>query len=247
MRPSSPLPSSPPEPRPLGPPPPSPTEPTSLEERLKAAPFTLGLFAVCVAVFVFAEREGSTKDIETLLTFGATERQLVWQGQWWRLVSSMFLHIGVVHLVWNLWMGYRISVPVERALGSWRFLLVYLLSGVVGSALSVIGHEAVTAGASGALFGMLGSMLVLVRVRLGSWAALWANAAMRANVLLLIIWIAIGPAMGFDSFAHAGGLLAGMALTWGLAPLSPLRLAVAVMGCAVVVGAALHPLPGINS
>ena len=238
------LPPAPPRPTPL--PQDPPREPT-LDERLKAAPFTLGLFAACIAVFLLAERAGSTKDIETLIHFGATERGQVWGGEWWRLLSSVFLHIGWVHLIWNLWMGYRIAATIEAALGSWRFLLVYLVSGVTGSAMSVIGHEAVTAGASGALFGMLGAMLVLMRARLGSWSAMWAFPPVRTNIVMLVLWLAIGPAMGFDSFAHAGGLLAGMALTWAFVPFSALRLAVALMSCAVVVGASLHPIPGLNS
>lgn len=201
---------------------------------------------MCIVVFFLAERAGSTKDPETLIQFGAAWRPLVWRGQWWRLITSMFLHIGFIHIAWNLYMGFRISALVERVLGSWRFLLVYILSGMCGSALSVIGHSAVMAGASGALFGMIGSMIMLTRLSLGSWARVWADPSMRANIMMMALWLAIGPVMHFDSFAHGGGLLAGIVLTWAVAPVSPLKLAVALTGSALLIAGALKPIPGIN-
>ena len=124
-------------------PPPAP-EP-SLLESLRSAPATTLIIAINVIVFVLAERSGSTTDSETLIRFGAVWRHLVWQGEYWRLATSMFLHIGVLHLVWNGYYGFRMSTRVERGIGSARFVLLYLGSGIAGSAVSVIGHNAVAA------------------------------------------------------------------------------------------------------
>lgn len=224
------------------PPPPQP----SLIDRLRAAPVSTVLFAVCIIVFVLAERAGSTQSSETLIRFGANYRSGVWHGEWWRLFTSMFLHIGVVHLVWNLWAGLSWTAPFERIVGPWRFLFIYLVSGLVGSAASIIGHDAVSAGASGALFGVMGGQFVLLRATLGGWRALWAEPGLRRMLGMTVAWLAIGPFVGFDSFAHGGGLLAGMALTSGFLRGGQYRLPVAVFCCAVAVVCATRPLPVLH-
>lgn len=212
-------------------------------ERLRAAPVTVVLFAACIVVFAFTR--GAT-DIATLIRFGATQQWLVWSGDYWRLFTAMFLHIGITHLVVNLWFGFSWAAPMEKLLGPWRFLLVYLLSGLAGTAASVIGHTAVSAGASGALFGLMGATMVAFRLRLGSWAALWAAPPLRQTIIMGAIWLIAGPFLGFDSFAHGGGLIAGGALTWGLLTKNKPKLIAAVLGVALLVGASLRPIPGLH-
>jgi membrane associated rhomboid family serine protease len=227
-------------------PPPAPNRPLTLAERLRAAPVTTFFFACCLVVFGLATRTGSTEDIETLLRWGATERSLVWGGQGWRLFTSMFLHIGVVHLVWNLTAGFGASALLERTVGGARFAVIYLLSGVAGSAAAVVGHDAVTAGASGALFGVIGGVMVLHHRVLGSWKAVWAEPGLRQNIVMMALWLVMGPFMHFDSFAHGGGLLAGGLLTWVLVPLRVPALVGALVALAVFIGAALRPIPGFH-
>ncbi len=217
-----------------------------LLQRLRAAPVTVVLFAICIVVFGLAEASGSTNDIPTLLRFGATWRGLVWSGEYWRLFTSMFLHIGLTHLVVNLWFGFSWAAPMEALLGPWRFLLVYVLSGIAGSALSVIGHAAVSAGASGALFGLMGATMVAFRLRLGSWAALWAAPPLRQTIIMGAVWLLAGPLLGFDSFAHGGGLIVGGALTWGLLTRNTPKLVGALVLTAALVGAALRPIPVLH-
>jgi membrane associated rhomboid family serine protease len=91
-----------------------------LLQRLLAAPVTTVLFAACIALFAVAESNGSTQSTETLLRYGAAWRGLVWKGEYWRLFTCMFLHIGVVHLVWNLTAGpqrVRVRPPDARRRG----------------------------------------------------------------------------------------------------------------------------------
>lgn len=228
---------------------PSPQRPPSLLERLRRAPVTVALFAICVVVFVAAERSGSTRENATLLQFGAAYRPLVWAGQWWRLVTAMFLHIGPLHLFWNLVMGFGWCSLAEGTLGSPRFLLLYLASGVAGVATSVIGHEAVSAGASSALFGIIGMVFVAQRLAARSWADFWAVPGNRSFVLNTALWFGLGLFMNFDNYAHAGGFVAGAALAWSFAPRPGSRgllfgTLLAIAGLAL---AATGPLPWLHS
>lgn len=227
-------------------PPEPPAGRQSVFQQLRAAPVSTALFGICVLVFLAAERAGSTQDTRTLLQFGAAWRGLVWHGEYWRLFTSMFLHIGVVHLVWNIWAGFSWTAPFERLVGPVRFLSVYLLSGLAGSAVSVIGHDAVSAGASGALFGVVGGIIVVQRKLHGSWAALWASPPMRRTLMMMGLWLAIGPFVGFDSFAHGGGLLAGAALTWTMLPVRWGNLGAAVAAIALLIWVSSHPIPGLH-
>ncbi|MEW5739070.1 MAG: rhomboid family intramembrane serine protease, partial [Myxococcota bacterium] len=226
-------------------------KPDGILGRLLAAPAASTLLLVCILAFIAAEGSGSTKDTATLLRFGAVWRGLVWQGEWWRLFTSMFLHIGIVHLVWNCWAGFQWAAPVEKALGAPRFLVLYVLSGLAGSATSVIGHDAVAAGASGALFGVVGATFALLRFKVGSWKALWQHPAHQRNLSMAALWFVVGAFAGFDNFAHAGGLAAGLSLTWTLRPdlegdVALRRFALAGGAIAALVVASLHPLPVVH-
>lgn len=203
-------------------------------------------FAACIVLFAVAEANGSTQNTVTLVRFGAAWRGMVWKGEYWRLFSSMFLHIGALHLVWNLVMGFTWTAPFERLVGPYRFAFIYLASGLAGSAASVIGHDAVSAGASGALFGIIGGSIVVHHRVLGSWAALWARPEQRRNLLMIALWLAIGPALGFDSFAHGAGMLAGAALTWTMAPLNRGNLSAAIAAIALLIWVSLRPIPGFH-
>ena len=252
---SSEPPSNPQQPAPLGAapaasePPPSPPRP-SLVDTLRAAPVSTLVIAINVIVFALAERTGSTNQPATLIRFGAVWRELVWRGEYWRLATSMFLHIGAIHLLWNGYYGFRISTPIERAIGSGRFSALYLLSGIAGSAASVIGHNAVSAGASGALFGLIGFQVAVLRVRLGSFRAMWNEPEIRRQLSWVGAWFVVGAFAGFDNYAHAGGFAFGLLFTWALVapPKSrKARLSIALLSFAALVGLSLRPLPLIHA
>jgi rhomboid protease GluP len=241
-------PSNPQQPAPDAPRAPPPKQ--SLVETFQTAPAATLIIAINLIVFALAERSGSTTKPETLLRFGAVWRGLVWQGEYWRLVTSMFLHIGVVHLLWNGYYGFRISTQVERAIGSGRFVVLYLMSGIAGSAASVIGHNAVSAGASGALFGLIGWQVATLRSRFGSFRAMWDNPAIRRQLSWVGGWFVLGAFAGFDNYAHAGGLAFGLLFTWALmAPPArrKARFSVVLISFAALVGLSLRPLPLIHA
>jgi rhomboid protease GluP len=224
-----------------------------LTQVLREAPATAAILVACVVVFLLAERAGSTKDVATLLRFGAVSRGEVWDGQYWRLATSMFLHIGVMHLFWNWWFGFKMCSAAEAELGSWKFLALYLGSGVVGAAVSVMGHEAVSAGASGALFGLIGWRLVSLRLQIGSWRAFTQNPAIRRELIWIGAWFVLGAFIGFDNFAHGGGMLFGALFSWALGtgaeprPVRRRRWATAVGVGLVLVAASLRPLPVLHA
>lgn len=195
--------------------PPPPTQRTSPLERVRGAPITLLLTAINAAVFLFVESRGSTTDTATLLRYGAVAPTYVWAGEYWRLASYMFLHIGWVHFLWNSYASFGVCVAVERDLGHLRFLAVYLLSGIAGGAASTVLAYSVSAGASGAMFGMVGAALAIRRRRLPSFAAAWADPPTRSTLGTIAIWTVIGmTALPMNNRAHIGGLVAGAVATW---------------------------------
>jgi rhomboid protease GluP len=182
---------------------------------LGGMPATLAIALVCTAAWSAAALTGDTTSARHLLAAGALERGHVWAGQPWRLLTAPFLHAGAAHLLWNVAGAVVSCGPVERALGSWRFLAIYLASAVGGSALSLLAQDVVSAGASGALFGVLGAVLVLRWRVLGGWRAFLADTPTRGLLSALAAWNLIGLALVFagirmDHWAHVGGFVSGV-------------------------------------
>ena len=154
-----------------------------------------------------------SEDVYTLLYFGANNRALVQEGEVWRLVTSVFLHIGLAHLVVNMYSLYIIGKQLEGFLGKIKYLAVFLISGLLGSLLSVVFHESVSAGASGAIFGLLGSLLYF-----GYHYRLYLGTVLKTQIIpVIILNLAIGfMFQGIDNFAHIGGLVGGYLATMAL-------------------------------
>ena len=169
------------------------------------------IIALCVVVFIAMYIWGrGSEDTITLLMFGANFRPLIQAGEIWRLATSMFLHIGIVHLVVNMYSLLIIGRQLESFLGKWKFLIVYLGSGIIGSLLSVVIHSSISAGASGAIFGLLGSLLYF-----GYHYRLYLGAVLKTQVIpIIILNLLIGFMVpGIDNFAHIGGLVGGYLIT----------------------------------
>ena len=169
------------------------------------------LIALCITVFLAMYIWGNgSEDSITLRLFGANFRPLVQAGQVWRLATSMFLHIGLVHLVVNMYSLLIIGRQMEGFLGRWKFLAVYLGSGILGSLLSVVVHTSISAGASGAIFGLLGSLLYF-----GYHYRLYLGTVLKTQVIpIILLNLLIGFMVpGIDNFCHIGGLVGGYLLT----------------------------------
>jgi rhomboid protease GluP len=179
---------------------------------------TYVLLALNILALLAMTLAGGSGSIPVLILFGAKVNSLIAEGQVWRLLTSMFLHIGLVHLFFNGYALYIFGIQVERLYGSPRFLAIYLLAGLYGSLFSFAFGPELSAGASGAIFGLLGAMLAYFRRHretFGTWG--------RQQLLNLLVVAGINLALsiavpGIDILAHLGGLLSGTVLGWLLAP-----------------------------
>jgi membrane associated rhomboid family serine protease len=129
-------------------------------------------------------------------------------GEWWRLVSAAFLHYGPLHLLINMYSLYFAGSLLENVIGRWRFALLYLASGVAGSAGALLlSPNSVTVGASGAIFGILGGLFVLERSR---HIATGGQVAILIVINLIFSFTFAGISIG----GHIGGLIGGVILMW---------------------------------
>jgi rhomboid protease GluP len=217
-------------------------------ESTQGAPATWIVGAANVVYFLVAQSRGDTRQIETLIRFGATERERIWAGEYWRLLTSCFLHIGWVHLLWNTWVMFGWCEAVEQSLGSGKFAMAYLMTGIGASAVSVLMHTAVAAGASGAGFGMIGVILMISYRRLGGFDAFLSDPQVLWTLKMLALWFVIGMFLiRMDNYAHLGGLIfgaiIGFVITRDASPGDPAQIAL-YAGMALVwlavVGASLN-------
>ena len=154
----------------------------------------------------------------SVLGGGALIPELVAEGQAWRLVSSVFLHSGFVHLALNMLSLYFLGSFVEDAFGRGRYLALYLLSGLSGGIAYLYfgGFGAPAVGASGAIFGLLGGVLGY-SLRRGTFS--WQNPVIRQLLILLAINVYIGLSIeNVSNTAHMGGLAGGFAFGFLVAP-----------------------------
>lgn len=168
------------------------------------------VYALMMLTFVImwlAESFGSTLDPNTLIRFGAKVNPLIDEGEWWRLITPMFLHIGWFHFAINMFALWSLGPLVERMYGSQRFLTIYLLAGVMASTASYAFSEAISAGASGALFGLVGALLYFgLRDR-----SLFMKTLGPPLFIMLGLNVGLAFVLGasLDHSAHAGGLIGG--------------------------------------
>lgn len=151
-------------------------------------------------------------DSESLIAWGANLRQLTLNGEYWRLLSCCFVHIGVLHLFMNMYAFLLIGAQLEPRLGKKRFIWAYILSGIAASATSLWWHtnNSISAGASGAIFGMYGLFLALLNTKLVEKRN---RKQLLASVIFFVGYNLLGGLQqGIDNAAHIGGLISGLLL-----------------------------------
>ncbi|MDX5482259.1 MAG: rhomboid family intramembrane serine protease [Hymenobacteraceae bacterium] len=152
---------------------------------------------------------------EALLLWGANLKPLVLQGEWWRIVTNIFLHSGIVHLILNMAALLFVAPPLESHLGKVKFAALYLTLGIAASLASIWLHErTISVGASGAIFGLYAFFVVLLI------AKVFPKKTGKAPLVASVIFIAINLITGFtlsgiDNAAHMGGLVAGITIGLG--------------------------------
>lgn len=183
--------------------------------------FTLLLITINVALFILmtAVDSGSGRESSflsgagspVLLDFGSRSVALIARGQWWRLVTPIFIHLGVIHLLFNNIALFQIGPLVEESLGSQKFIFVYLACGIVGNIGSfVFGING--AGASGAIFGLI-ALAGVYGYRMGG---IVGRSLMKQMAMWAGIGLVMGQAIHADNVNHIGGLITGAALGFAL-------------------------------
>ncbi len=183
-----------------------------LTERIRRAPVTAAMTFICVALWLWTDRAGEA----VYERYALISRAVLDGHEWYRLVTSAFLHFGLQHLFSNMLILFLAGAVAEVNLGSVPFLALYLASALTGNAASVCldaltGAQTVSVGASGAVFGVMGTILVLLfraRGQIGKGSSLGLRA-----VLMLLFSVYSGFAAGdVNNAAHLGGLAAGVLL-----------------------------------
>jgi rhomboid protease GluP len=180
-------------------------------------PVTIALIAASVLVFAAMVLSGASPIDPTTkqtIAFGADFGPLTLSGQWWRLVTSMFVHSGVIHLGLNMWCLWNLGRAAEQLLGRFSYILAFFASGIFGSIASVYWHpQAAGAGASGAIFGLAGVLVSFVYLK-KTPAHLKINSNMLGSLGTFIFFnLVIGQAIPIISnAAHVGGLVMGLAV-----------------------------------
>lgn len=180
--------------------------------RPKKPVITYLLVALMIIIFILMYVLGNgSLDTNTLYSFGG----LVKEGSFIRLFTSMFLHIGIIHLVMNMWALILLGKQTESFYGHFKTLIIFIFSGVVGNLLSVIlmGSNTISAGASGAIFGLMGAILYFAinqRTYMGE--------ALKKEILpVIIVNLLFGFMLtGINMYAHIGGLIGGILISTAL-------------------------------
>lgn len=153
-----------------------------------------------------------------LLNLGAKRTDLILQGELWRLVTPIFLHIGVLHLLFNSYAIYIIGPQIECFFGPYRFLSIYMLSGIYGVLLSFALSPAPSAGASGAIFGLIGTQAVFFYRYRNAFGERGRRQFYSTLMIIAFNIVLTFSAARIDVWGHIGGLVSGALLGWGLVP-----------------------------
>ncbi len=167
----------------------------------------------------FSQPFSQRSHILSLIILGANVRDLILQGQTWRLFTSIFLHVDLTHLIFNAIALIAFGAETERLFGRGRFIAIYILAGLFGSLASMTLSQAeLSAGASGAIFGLIGiqaAYFLRYRHRLGEFS----QGRLSSIGIILVINIFLGLSQpNIDNWAHMGGLISGFILGYILLP-----------------------------
>jgi len=183
---------------------------------------TPAIIAINLAVFVAMLIKGVSlmePTTDALLQWGANFGPLVTHGQWWRLFTAMFLHIGLIHILMNMYVLYVSGPFVERLFGNLGFTVLYLLAGVFGSLVSVAWHPfTVSAGASGAIFGVYGGLFAFLLMQRNAIPRPLLVSLFRNGAIFLGVNLVYGVSQAHvDMSAHLGGFVFGFVFGCALA------------------------------
>lgn len=182
------------------------------EETFKPKPviFTKVLIALNVIIYLWAVMSISIGGIDVMTKFAINPYYVIEKNEWYRLLTGIFLHSGLIHLFFNSYALHIIGSQMEQYLGKWKFLFVYITSGILGSLFSIVITNSWSVGASGAIFGLLGSLLYF-----GYHYRLILGNVLKTQIIPIVLFnLAIGFVLpNIDIAAHFGGLFVGILST----------------------------------
>src|SRR5499427_7515478 len=176
--------------------------------------YTYIFLGLNIFIFVLMALAGGSTNEPTLMAFGVKSNAEIARGQWWRFITPIFIHIGLLHLFFNSYALWIVGPQVEKLYGTARFVILYVLAGVAGVYGSYFYHpQSISAGASGAIFGLFGVLLVF-GIRYRDAIPPHVKRAVGTGVLpIILINLVIGLTVpGIDNSAHMAGLLTGAIL-----------------------------------
>ena len=189
-----------------------------LSYKYKEFPVVGILLIINLFYFLFLELNGGSKNWLTLVYYGAKEGLSISRGEYWRLLTPIFMHIGLFHLVVNSF-GLIVFGPImEKIFGPARFVLIYIMTGIWGNIFSFISGISVGAGASGALFGIAGSYAAYLYLNKDDLGKFGRESLVGLSWIVGINIIFGFTVSGIDNSAHLGGLISGIIIGYFLSP-----------------------------
>ena len=227
-------------------------------QRESTITLTQFLFGANIAVFVAMILASGSLDFpgQVAVHFGANFGPYTLTGEWWRLVTYMFLHGGLMHIFFNMWCLWDLGRLCESLYGRWTFAAIYLTTGIAGGLASILWRpQTPTVGASGAIFGLAGALIASFYLGEFSLPSVAIGGTLRSLVIFAVFNLFFGGIFGgVDNACHVGGLVSGLILGAAIARMAAQpqhehrRIAIFLVTAAVLVGCAVelanhHGLP----
>ncbi len=198
---------------------PGPTPEPFLLRRRYLPVATFIILVLNVLIFLLMELSGGSSNPDVLLNFGASYGPYIRRGEYWRLIMPMFLHIGLLHLLLNTTALFILGRILEVVYGYGRFALLYVACGMGSAFLSMTLSSSVSAGASGAIFGIAGAMLTTGYLHGAAVPRRWRRSFGGGILPLIVVNLILGYYVpGIDNWGHLGGLVTGMLLSGVIPP-----------------------------
>jgi rhomboid protease GluP len=183
---------------------------------------TFVLLVLLALIYALQELTGTYFSEDLPASWGMKINQDIMTGDYWRLITPMFLHGSVIHLGFNLYALYILGGRIERFFGSFRFLLLFLIAGITGNLFSFIFTPANSLGSSTAIFGLLAAEGIFIYQHKELFGDR-SRVALRQIIQVALINFLIGLSPGIDNWGHMGGLIGGALYSWFASPLFKLE------------------------
>lgn len=184
-----------------------------INKKFYDSPFiTYTLIVIMLFVYFLMFLNGGSENPQTLVNFGALYPPAIMNGDWWRLFTPIFLHIGITHLILNLVTIYFIGIIIEKKFGHYKYLLIFIGSGVLGNLTSLSFTSGLSAGASTSIFGLFGSFFML-------YDSFKEDTYIRSTAKNFMYFLAFNFIYdlfipGIDIWGHIGGIIAGFLVSY---------------------------------